>query len=71
MGLSKPQPEIFQAVLMEVSLRPDQILFIDDKSSNVAAAQLVGIPSLEYTRCDTLRRQLSSAGVTMKDSGNK
>lgn len=63
MNLSKPQPEIFHAVLGSTNMTPDQIVFIDDKAANVIAAQNMGITSFIYAGVSGLRQQLREAGV--------
>ena len=45
MGLAKPDPKIFLAVLAAVPFKPSEILFIDDNRLNVEAAQALGIRS--------------------------
>ena len=43
MKMAKPEPEIFQAVLADAGLAPDETLFIDDAEANCRAAQALGI----------------------------
>lgn len=43
LGLRKPEPESFQAILTEQDLDPAVTLFIDDTPKNVEAAQQVGL----------------------------
>lgn len=43
MGLAKPDPDYFRAILTELGLTPAEVLFIDDKPQNVASAQSVGV----------------------------
>lgn len=42
-GLHKPQPAIFEHVLRELDVAPDEIVFVDDSAQNVAAARALGI----------------------------
>ncbi|WP_170131943.1 HAD family hydrolase [Arenicella xantha] len=42
---SKPDPAIFQQVLNELSLVPEQVLFFDDNQHNIDSAQALGIRS--------------------------
>ena len=48
MGAMKPDPNYFHAVLKSLPYRPEQLLFIDDRDRNVAAARSVGIHGVEY-----------------------
>ncbi len=43
LGMIKPSPEIFQLVLQENELDPEETVFIDDSPKNCAAAETVGI----------------------------
>ncbi|HYC79848.1 MAG TPA: HAD-IA family hydrolase [Candidatus Binatia bacterium] len=53
-GFVKPQPEIFEYILNELQVEPSQALFIDDSSSNVAAAKELGLISIAYKGLDNL-----------------
>jgi len=43
MGLAKPSEAYFTAILSELGVRPNKVLFIDDRQANVGAAREVGI----------------------------
>jgi putative hydrolase of the HAD superfamily len=43
MGLAKPDPDYFRAILHEIRLPPSRVLFLDDHASNVNAARQVGL----------------------------
>ncbi|MYC08353.1 MAG: HAD-IA family hydrolase [Chloroflexi bacterium] len=47
-GAMKPDPDYFHAILKSLPYRPEQLLFIDDRDRNVAAARSVGIHGVEY-----------------------
>ncbi|MCM1323590.1 MAG: HAD family phosphatase [Acetobacter sp.] len=57
--LLKPDYEIFQAVLEKLKIKPEQTLFIDDKKTNVEAAQSLGINGIVYTP-NTILKELTS-----------
>lgn len=44
--LRKPNPEVFEYVLSDAGIRPEETLFIDDISENVEGAEAVGIQGL-------------------------
>lgn len=46
MGLAKPDPRYFQAILAELRLIPDDVIFIDDKPQNIEAASSLGIHTI-------------------------
>lgn len=46
LGLRKPYPNSFQAILTEQGLDPAETLFIDDTIKNVEAAQILGLQTV-------------------------
>jgi putative hydrolase of the HAD superfamily len=46
LGLRKPYPNSFQAILTEQALDPAETLFIDDTIKNVEAAQVLGLQTI-------------------------
>ena len=42
LGLVKPEPEIYEHAIAELGIAPADLLFIDNKSENVAGARAVG-----------------------------
>jgi len=43
MGLVKPNPAIYQQVLIEQGFSPEEVLFFDDNVANINSAKLMGI----------------------------
>ena len=60
LGLIKPHPEIFLHVLADLSITPDRAIFIDNRDSNVAGAEALGITGHVFTTADALRSFLTS-----------
>jgi len=56
--IKKPNPQFFKSYLKKHNLTPDNVLFIDDKSYNVASAESCGIQSILYKNSAQLRRTL-------------
>jgi putative hydrolase of the HAD superfamily len=48
LGLAKPDPAYFRAILEAISQPADAVLFIDDNESNVAGARSVGLHAEVY-----------------------
>jgi putative hydrolase of the HAD superfamily len=63
LGLIKPQPEIFLHVLADLSITPAEAVFIDNRDSNVAGAQALGITGHVFTTADALRSFLTSTAL--------
>ena len=53
-GLLKPDPRIFKAVLDKLQAKPDEVIFVDDKSDNVEGAQSLGIHGIVFERASIL-----------------
>lgn len=47
--ISKPSPGIFEEMIKETNLVPDETLFIDDSEANCRAAEKFGIRTYKYT----------------------
>lgn len=54
----KPEPEIYQHCLSLLGLRPDEVLFLDDKPENVEGATRLGIHSLLFNSAEDAFTQI-------------
>jgi len=59
----KPEPAIYQSLIREVGRPPEEILFLDDKVSFVAAAQGQGLAAWQFRSPQELRQQLARQGI--------
>jgi putative hydrolase of the HAD superfamily len=59
----KPEPECYLAVLAMLGAGPADVVFLDDKPVNVAAAQALGIRSVQFTDPGQARAALAAHGV--------
>ncbi len=50
LGLLKPEPEIYEAVRERLGCAFSEMIFVDDKSKNVQAAQKLGIHGIIFDR---------------------
>ncbi len=48
-GTRKPEPAIYELLLEKVDVAPPQIVFVDDKPHNLAAAAEFGIRTVQFT----------------------
>lgn len=58
LGARKPEPLYYQRVLQRIVVRPGEILFVDDRELNVAAARAAGMQALRFQGADELRNHL-------------
>ena len=54
-GKRKPEPAIFEQVLKENNLKPQETLFIDDSPQHLEAAKKLGIQTFLMTAPDTIQ----------------
>ncbi|WP_027251324.1 HAD family hydrolase [Photobacterium halotolerans] len=59
--LMKPEPEIFQSLMLKYSLSPDDTYFIDDNEDNVLAARKLGITAIRFSPTPDCYQQIRSA----------
>lgn len=62
--LAKPDPEIFRATVEMLRIAPEQILFVDDKQENVAAAAGLGIQAIRYTTQAEFEQTMHERGLS-------
>ena len=60
---AKPDPECFQATLAVLGAEPADVVFLDDRPGNVAAAAALGIISFQFTGAAAARADLARRGI--------
>lgn len=50
MKMLKPGREIYETVIADIGHKPEEMLFVDDSTSNIRGAEVVGLRTLLYTR---------------------
>ena len=64
LGVAKPDPDYFRAVLTMARVDADEALFVDDSAENIAAASALGLRTLHHPSDSggrVLRRELIEA----------
>lgn len=64
LGVRKPDRKIYQIALDVLERDPEQVIFIDDRAENVAAAASLGIHAIRYEGSVKLAQDLARAGVS-------
>ena len=62
--LAKPELEIYRRAAAGLGLAPQQILFIDDREENIAAAREAGMMAILYSDHATFLRSLNAVGLS-------
>jgi putative hydrolase of the HAD superfamily len=70
LGVAKPDAAYFRAILADLQMAPEDLLFIDDHKSNVTAAREVGLQAAVFapgkaSGVETLRAILSAHGIAL------
>ena len=58
LGLAKPDPAVYEAVLDDLGATPQSVLFIDDRAENTRAATALGLQAVRFTSAEDLPGQL-------------
>ncbi|KJG39531.1 HAD family hydrolase [Photobacterium angustum] len=64
-GLLKPEPEIYHALLSKYDLNAAESVFIDDMIHNVQGAKLVGLSAIQFKDVIQCESALTSLGVAL------
>lgn len=68
MGVVKPDPEVFEVVCRALDVPPGHVVFLDDNTMNVEAAERVGMRAFRVRGVAQARRALVDAGVLEEDA---
>jgi putative hydrolase of the HAD superfamily len=63
----KPDADIYKIALDIAQVRPEQVLYIDDRPMFVDVAQGLGIKAIVHTGCEASRALLDGFGLTLKE----
>jgi putative hydrolase of the HAD superfamily len=69
LGLAKPDPAVYEAVLDDLGARPQSVLFIDDRAENVLAAAALGLQAVRFTSAEELPGQLERLASFEREQG--
>jgi putative hydrolase of the HAD superfamily len=62
--LAKPDPAIYLKTAEALHTPPANILFIDDREENIAAASAIGMQTIHYTTHADFEREMRTRGLT-------
>jgi 2-haloacid dehalogenase len=61
--LIKPDPRIYQILIQRYSLRPEDLVYIDDNPGNAAAAATLGMHAIHFLSPELLSEELRLLGL--------
>ena len=62
----KPEPEIYQTLLQKYDLKPEECVFLDDRSENIKGAERAGIYGIQFTGYEASKEELDEMLRTVK-----
>lgn len=60
---TKPEPEIYEALLKKYQLQPTECVFVDDNRGNIIAANHLGMATIHFHTKSQAEEELRSLGV--------
>lgn len=69
LGVRKPDRRIYQIALDVLQRDPEEVVFVDDRSENVAAANSLGIHAIRYEGSSQLTDELTRLGIALEQDG--
>lgn len=60
---TKPEPEIYEALLEKYQLNPTECVFLDDNRNNIIAANKLGMATIHFHTKSQAEEELKSLGV--------
>ncbi len=64
-GLRKPGKEIYLMVTGKIGIPPENCVYVDDKSENLAPARKVGMKTILFKNAQQLKKDLMKLGVEL------
>ncbi len=61
--IAKPDPEIYRYTCQKLGVLPRNALFLDDKSENIRAAEMVGLQAIQFSTAAALEAELERRGL--------
>jgi putative hydrolase of the HAD superfamily len=61
-GIVKPDAPIYRLVVEKIGVKPEEVLFLDDRQENIEGAERVGIHGLQFSTVEQLRKDLVAKG---------
>jgi putative hydrolase of the HAD superfamily len=63
LNMAKPEPAIYLAAAAGLNTPPVNILFIDDKAENIAAAISIGMQAIQYSTHEAFEREMHTRNL--------
>ena len=70
-GVSKPNKKAYQIILEKLESKPEECIFIDDQSRNLAPARELGIRTIWFVSSKQLIEDLRKEGIVLSKQSHK
>lgn len=65
LGMRKPNEDIYQYVLKDLGLKPQECFFTDDRQVHIDGAQALGIDAVIFESQEQLKQELLNRGISL------
>lgn len=62
-GLAKPHKDIFQYLIDQTGITPEESLFIDNQEDNIATAREMGFPTILFDNAEQFKAELNKLNI--------
>ena len=62
-GMKKPDEDFYKLLIERSTLKPNELIFIDDSETNLLVAQKLGIKTIHFQNARQLKKDLKKLGV--------
>lgn len=62
-GIRKPDPKAYHLILQKLKMKPEEVIFIDNKAINIATAKSLGMDAIEFQNTKQLIEALKERGI--------
>ncbi|MBI5397855.1 HAD family phosphatase [Candidatus Woesearchaeota archaeon] len=63
LGFRKPDPQIYWAVVKELNMKPEEIIFFDDDPENIVSAKSIGMHAILYESVTQMKREIKKIKI--------
>ena len=64
LGITKPDESLFEYLIADSAINPEEAVFVDDKLANTMAAQKAGLKTICFENTNQFKQELAKLGIT-------
>ena len=70
-GIRKPDLKFYKLILNKLNMSPSEVIFVDDKEVNIAAAKSLGIDTIKFLNKDQLIEALQERNIVIQSKNQE